>query len=243
MNCQLIQDKMKSFLDDLLEESEYQEIRFHLEECQACAAYASSVGSLSYKVKELGQLPLPQDLAQTILFEAKRPKEASATVFTQNIITGKTREMPVFIFRWATLFLVLMIFLVSVFLFAGIASRKPTMNVLEHHPVLAPKAEEKNLIPTVQASYETGNLALDIQAIVDTAAFNATNQEILDQLQPLLSRTYEDAGSLLLLDGVDRLIKLARLDPDHVSLLQELKGILLQYQESHALNQKKVEGL
>ncbi len=69
MSCELIQGRMRPYLEDLLSESEYQAVRAHLSECAACRAYASSIGTLIYQLEELGEVKLPQDLVSTIFYQ------------------------------------------------------------------------------------------------------------------------------------------------------------------------------
>ena len=72
MACDAVQPRIRPFLDDLLDENDYQGIHTHLETCESCRRYASSVGTLSYRLYELGQMPLPPDMASTILYESKK---------------------------------------------------------------------------------------------------------------------------------------------------------------------------
>ena len=72
MNCHDIEQKLKPFLEDLLTEDEYQEVCGHLERCAQCRQYASSTGSLSYLLKELGAVDTPKDLSATICFRLQK---------------------------------------------------------------------------------------------------------------------------------------------------------------------------
>ena len=72
MACDTIQPRIRPFLDDLLDEKDYQDIHAHLEVCESCRKYASSVGTLSYRLYELGQVPLPLDMVSTVLYESKK---------------------------------------------------------------------------------------------------------------------------------------------------------------------------
>ena len=72
MACDATRPRIRPFLDDLLDEKDYQDIHAHLESCVPCRAYASSVGTLSYRLYELGQAPLPPDMVSAILYESKK---------------------------------------------------------------------------------------------------------------------------------------------------------------------------
>jgi len=72
MICETIRPVIRQFMDDLLDEKDYQEIQTHLASCQRCHSYASSVGTISYRVHELGQASLPPDMVSVILHELKK---------------------------------------------------------------------------------------------------------------------------------------------------------------------------
>ena len=76
MRCEEIRPVIRNFLDDLLDEKDYQEIQTHLAGCEHCHSYASSVGTLSYRLYELGQVTLPPDMASTILYELDQQRRA-----------------------------------------------------------------------------------------------------------------------------------------------------------------------
>ena len=78
MSCQDIQGQLKHFFEDLLTENEYQEVCEHLSHCAQCRRYASSTGSLSYLLKELGEMDVPRDLAETIRFRLANITEKAA---------------------------------------------------------------------------------------------------------------------------------------------------------------------
>lgn len=86
MPCEMIRPVVRKFLDDLLDEKDYQDIQAHLAQCAQCRQYASSVGTLSYRLHELGQVTLPPDMASTILYEIKKmpPKAESSAVYPQS---------------------------------------------------------------------------------------------------------------------------------------------------------------
>ena len=83
MICSDVQQRLKQFLEDLLEEREYQEIRAHLEECVSCRKYALSIASLSYRLKEMGQIEVPKDLLSTVLYRLRHCGPESAAALPQ----------------------------------------------------------------------------------------------------------------------------------------------------------------
>ena len=80
MACDVVRPKIRPFLDDLLDEKDYHDIHAHLECCAQCRSYASSVGTLSYRIHELGQAPLPPDIISAILYETKRIADPAPSV-------------------------------------------------------------------------------------------------------------------------------------------------------------------
>ncbi len=72
MSCDVIRPRIRPFLDDLLDEKDYRDTHAHLESCAACHRYAASVGTLSFRLYELGQVPLPPDMVSAILYESKK---------------------------------------------------------------------------------------------------------------------------------------------------------------------------
>ena len=89
MQCESVRPAIRRFLDDLLDEKDYQEIQEHLAACTRCHAYASSVGTLSYRLYELGQVSLPPDMLFTILYEWKKvPRKEAADVTIKEPNTG-----------------------------------------------------------------------------------------------------------------------------------------------------------
>ena len=83
MVCETIRPIVRRFLDDLLDEKDYRETQAHLAGCAKCRQYASSVGTLSYRLHEMGQITLPPDMISTILYQVKRmpPKFESPPVY------------------------------------------------------------------------------------------------------------------------------------------------------------------
>lgn len=80
MLCESLRPVIRQFLDDLLDEKDYQEVHGHLENCARCHAFASSVGTLSYQLYELGQVTVPPDIATTVSyhFSQKAPMSVVA---------------------------------------------------------------------------------------------------------------------------------------------------------------------
>ncbi len=76
MPCESIRPVIHTFLDNLLDEKDYQNIQFHLEGCASCRAYASSVGTLSYRLYELGEVSVPPDMSSTVLYEFEKHRQA-----------------------------------------------------------------------------------------------------------------------------------------------------------------------
>jgi hypothetical protein len=78
MSCEVIQRQLKHFFEDLLTEDEYQEVCEHMTRCAQCRRYAASTGSLSYLLKELGDMEVPKDLSETIRFRLDKITEKAA---------------------------------------------------------------------------------------------------------------------------------------------------------------------
>lgn len=66
---------MPQFFEDLLTDDEHQEVDWHLRRCLACREYASSTGSLSYLIREMGAIEAPEDLTETIKFRIDQARE------------------------------------------------------------------------------------------------------------------------------------------------------------------------
>ena len=77
MECEAIRPRIRTFLDDLLDEKDYQEIHSHLLNCARCHSYASSVGTLSYRLYELGQVSAPPDMVSAVLYEYDKQNRAA----------------------------------------------------------------------------------------------------------------------------------------------------------------------
>ena len=79
LSCADVTRKLQPFLDDLLEEAEYQAMHEHLAYCSPCQRRIGAVGSLSWAVKGLGDVETPSDLVATTLFRLRQaPPPASA---------------------------------------------------------------------------------------------------------------------------------------------------------------------
>lgn len=79
INCADIKEKLKSFLEDLLSDEEYQAFAVHLDECPKCREYVSAIGSLSNQLWELGNVKVPADLSSTIIFKLNSSDKPSRT--------------------------------------------------------------------------------------------------------------------------------------------------------------------
>jgi hypothetical protein len=79
MACSDIKEKLKSFLEDLLSEDEYQAFVAHVDGCAECKKYVSAVGSLSNQLWDLGNVKVPTDLSSTILFKLKEAEKEPPT--------------------------------------------------------------------------------------------------------------------------------------------------------------------
>ena len=95
MQCEAIRPLIRTFLDDLLDEKDYQDIQTHLTGCERCHSYASSVGTLSYRLYELGQVSVPLDMSSAILYEFGKhthslPAGAAKSLLDKNIPTNNT---------------------------------------------------------------------------------------------------------------------------------------------------------
>ena len=97
MSCEGVQPKIRQFLDDLLDEREYQQIHSHISECVACQNYASSVGTLSYQLYELGQVSLPPDMVSTVLYEFKKQVPTSGQERTEVRVDSPGLRTAVFV--------------------------------------------------------------------------------------------------------------------------------------------------
>lgn len=73
MNCPDVHQRLQPFLEDLLQESEYQAIHTHLAKCRTCHEHVAALGSMTYAVKELGEVSVPPDLSETTLFALRQP--------------------------------------------------------------------------------------------------------------------------------------------------------------------------
>jgi len=95
MLCESVRPVIRTFLDDLLDENDYQNIQAHLAGCERCHTYASSVGTLSYRLYELGQVSIPPDMSAVILYEFEKHSHAAVVppaVFSVN--NDSVQELP-----------------------------------------------------------------------------------------------------------------------------------------------------
>ncbi len=72
MLCEAIRPIVRQFTDDHLDEKDYQEVQSHLASCEKCRQYTSSVGTLCYRLHEMGQTAIPPDMASTVLYQLKK---------------------------------------------------------------------------------------------------------------------------------------------------------------------------
>ena len=100
-----IRTMIRPFLDDLLDEKDYQAVHAHMELCDPCRVYASSVGTLSHRLYELGQVTLPPDMVSTILYELKK----------QNAVVESPEKIEESVSRYSTNFF----WTAAISLFAG----------------------------------------------------------------------------------------------------------------------------
>ena len=75
MICSDINNRLKSFLEDLLTEKEYQAFLAHLDSCAKCKKYVRAVGSVSNQLWKLGDVKVPADFSSTALFKLKQAKQ------------------------------------------------------------------------------------------------------------------------------------------------------------------------
>jgi hypothetical protein len=80
-NCEDIRNRLKQFLEDLLQEDEYLAFTRHCEQCEQCEKYVSSIGTLSNQVRELGEIiEVPADFAATVRFRITTPPPAKRRI-------------------------------------------------------------------------------------------------------------------------------------------------------------------
>lgn len=75
MTCNDIKKKLKSFLEDLLSEKEYQAFAAHLRGCSHCKQYVGSIGSLSNQLQQLGDVRVPSDFSSTVIFKLTQDEQ------------------------------------------------------------------------------------------------------------------------------------------------------------------------
>lgn len=114
MICADVQERFRLFFEDMLTEQEYQAVCAHMAYCHACRQYASSTGSLSYLLHELGTVPIPKDLGETIRFRTEKRREDNIRVPARPPgITGQP-GLRSRLFLWGT---VAVIFVSALFFF------------------------------------------------------------------------------------------------------------------------------
>jgi anti-sigma factor RsiW len=77
VNCAQYQEKIPSFLEDLLSEAERRSFRAHLFDCERCSSYALNPTNLAADLRRLNTLPPDFDLEKTVMeaFEASKKKK------------------------------------------------------------------------------------------------------------------------------------------------------------------------
>lgn len=141
MLCKSIRPRMHTFLDDLLDEKDYQEIQAHLACCERCRAYASSVGTLSYRLYELGQVSVPPGMSSAILYEFEKKSHAAPAAPAASLRQDKSvTDMTAILTRlsWAA---VLSILTAAVFTVATLVSHRRALP--PPAPVSVPVIEEE----------------------------------------------------------------------------------------------------
>jgi hypothetical protein len=143
MLCESIRPVTRAFLDDLLDENDYQDIQAHLARCERCRAYASSVGTLSYRLYELGQVSVPPDMSSTILYNLEKPSHSALTAPTDTMHQDKSaKDMAAIVPRLFQV-AVLLISAATVIVVAAIMSHhriQKEENINITTPVFAPES-------------------------------------------------------------------------------------------------------
>ncbi len=125
MLCDAVGSMIRPFLDDLLDEKDYQDVSAHIQGCQRCRVYASSVGTLSYRIYELGQVPLPPDMVSTILYEYKKLESQTSQEDVSLKVRGGGFFIPLNRFFWISL---TTLFVLSVVVTAAIIGFRKVRN-------------------------------------------------------------------------------------------------------------------
>ena len=76
MTCDDVRKRIKKFLEDLLEEDEYQDFIKHVNGCAACGDYTTALGSISNQLWKLGDVSVPSDFESTVLFKVRQLAQA-----------------------------------------------------------------------------------------------------------------------------------------------------------------------
>lgn len=66
--CAEDRKNVRKFMEDLLEEGEYQRVRRHVQECASCRQFVRAAGSISSLLMDMGRTACPADLADAALF-------------------------------------------------------------------------------------------------------------------------------------------------------------------------------
>jgi len=81
MTCGDVRERLKPFLEDLLKDDERRAFFEHLEPCSSCRQYVKAVDSFSNQLWQLGEVHVPSDLGDTILFELKQAEQKLSETF------------------------------------------------------------------------------------------------------------------------------------------------------------------
>ena len=179
MGCDNIRQRVVPFMDDLLAEDEYQRVWGHLESCASCGQFAASVGTLSYRLKELGAVKVPHDLVQTIFYEMSQTEKSHkendiAPLKGVSLVETPAIDVPVskrsnFLLVSAILFLG-----ISTVVFAGLYFRNRPLTSRPAQTVLqAPPSESVPSADQIQK-----NPASQVIEKIKTILYGTNDQEL-----------------------------------------------------------------
>lgn len=72
MICTEDRKNVRKFLEDLLDEAEYQRVRRHMDACDACSQFMRAAGSVSSMLMEMGRIAGADDLVDNVLFRYEK---------------------------------------------------------------------------------------------------------------------------------------------------------------------------
>lgn len=141
MLCESIRPLIRTFLDDLLDEKDYQNIQAHLSGCERCRSYASSLGTLSYRLYELGQVAIPPDMISMILYGLEKKRQADSTAPAalpdEKSPAADLAAVLTKIF-WAVIFLILVVSVVAVAMIMDLRRHHEEERLERDRPVSVP---------------------------------------------------------------------------------------------------------